>query len=205
MKSSLMYKNIPLYRITMNLLYGGKYKERFNRITQLIDEKDVRVMELCFGDTILAQYCRNNRKKWMGMDFNEGFVANARKKGFNAVRADLLDMTALPKSDICVMAGSLYHFAGYFDKIVSLMLDAAEKVIICEPTTNLAHRKGWVGWLARQFSNAGKGNENFRFTQESFLRLLDRLKKEFLFSYDVIDHYNRDTYVVIRRNSHEAH
>ena len=52
---SFIYRDLRIYRAAMSLLYGGQYKDRFRKITDLIPKQATSVFELCFEvDTISA-------------------------------------------------------------------------------------------------------------------------------------------------------
>jgi len=157
------------------------------------------VLELCFGDLVVAEYCRSHNKLWKGIDINPVFVSRAQTRGFDAQQTDIMGCETLPPSDVCIMIGSLYHFSGDLKRIFSLMLRSAPKIIISEPTTNLSHFRGPVGFLAKKCTNAGKGREEFRFTESSFSETLDKLSRELAFDYKMVNCSNRDTCAVIRR------
>ncbi len=108
-KVSLVYKNIYTYRFIMNILYGMKYVDRFSNIIKLINDSDVNIVELCFGDIYIAQYAKKTNKHWLGLDINDEFVDYAKKQGYNAINKNIIDAD-IPKNDICIMAGSLYYF-----------------------------------------------------------------------------------------------
>ncbi len=74
----------------MNVLYLGKYTERFDDIIKLIDPKKEKfITELCYGDVHIAEWCKANSVNWTGIDINQKFVYFAIKKGFNAICLDL--------------------------------------------------------------------------------------------------------------------
>lgn len=172
MKTSLIYCNIFCYRLVMNLLYQGRYEERFRDVADLLDEDDTRVVELCFGDTLLGEQCCGQGRDWTGFDINPCFVARAVRKNLDAIRADIREIDALPRSDVCIMVGSLYHFHGELETVLTRMLAAAPKVIISEPVVNLAAGRGPMAWLAKRMSDAGSGPEEFRFDQQSLTAAL---------------------------------
>jgi ubiquinone/menaquinone biosynthesis C-methylase UbiE len=66
----------------MNVLYLGKYKQRFAPIIDQIKmlPENSKILELCFGDIVIADHCKKNRLEWIGMDINESFVRQAQKK-----------------------------------------------------------------------------------------------------------------------------
>ncbi len=197
MKTSFIYKNVYIYRLIMNLLYKGKYAERFDSIRKLIDDKDVKVLELCFGDIFIADWCNTTGKKWVGIDINPTFVSYAKSKGFDARRVDLKKIKSLPHADICILVGSLYHFGDDIEQILSLMLNAAPKLIISEPIKNLSQQSGIVGHIARLSANAGTGQEKFRFTRETLLAEIRRLSKKLNYTYSLEKDFGRDLVMVI--------
>lgn len=183
----------------MNLLYSAKYSQRFKDIYSRISDSDSSVLDLCFGDIYIAKKCREQGKRWQGYDLNESFVKNAVKNGFDAEVKDLLKLEKLPKADVCIMSGSLYHFNDMLDDVLSKMLKCAPKIIISEPIKNISSQKGLPGKFAQIFTNAGKGSESFRFNEKSFRTMLDRYAEKFKFSYIVIS-VDRDILVEIKND-----
>jgi hypothetical protein len=183
---SFIYSNIYVYRFIMNLLYFGKYKRRFSAITALIENKDRKLVELCFGDIFIAAYCKKMSKTWVGYDINKSFVDHAVCKGFEAHTADLLSVESLPSADVCILSGSLYHFHDSMDQIFSLMMTCAPKIIISEPVRNITSRQGLIGKIAACLSNVGKGSEIFRYNYDSFIQNLDYYKKKYKFKYEIL-------------------
>jgi hypothetical protein len=183
---SFIYRHLRIYRIIMNLLYFGKYKKRFNDVIALFEKQDRTIVELCFGDIYIASHCRKTGKTWTGYDMNRSFVANAIGKGYCAYCGDVAALESLPPADVCVIVGSLYHFHDAMDKLLFLSLGSAPKIIISEPVRNLASRPGLIGKIAAVLSNAGKGQEQFRYNRESLLQMLDNFKKKYKFNYDIL-------------------
>ena len=191
---SLVYRNIYIYRIIMNILYGMKYKIRFDNINNLIRDKDKDIVELCFGDIYIAQYALITNRKWIGLDINESFVKYANSKNYKAINRDIL-VAEIPKNDVCIMIGSLYHFIDDIELVLRKMLESSNKIIISEPIKNLSNNK-YVGFFAKKLADAGRGDEEFRFTESSFIEVLDRYKNDLLFDYEVISK-DRDILVVL--------
>jgi hypothetical protein len=183
---SFIYRHILLYRIIMNLLYLGKYKKRFGDIIALFEKEDRIIVELCFGDIYIASHCRKTGKAWTGYDMNKSFVAHATNKGFSAEAVDVITMESLPPADVCIMAGSLYHFHDFMDKLFLLMLASTRKIIISEPVKNITSSHGMAGKIAACLSNAGKGREQFRFNHESLKEILDYYEKKYKFNYEIL-------------------
>lgn len=173
-KKSFVYRNIFIYRAIMNLLYLGNYKKRFEPVVEEIRSLPTgsRVLELCFGDILLADFCRKAGIQWTGLDINTDFVTSARKKGYSAHEADLTKLKELPTAELCVMMGSLYHFHGCAEALLGKMLKTSKAIVLSEPVANFSSRGGLIGLLARRGANAGKGNEVFRYNRETLMRLL---------------------------------
>jgi len=161
----------------MNMLYAGGYRGRFDHITENLMNltAGTRILELCFGDIYVAEYCKKKGLVWTGIDINNKFVTRARRLGYNAHQSDLVTLDELPKADVCIMAGSLYHFHPHHTfQILEKMVDAADRLIISEPVSNLSSRRGLIGFLAKRAASIGKGNEEFRY---NFPLLLATLKE----------------------------
>ncbi len=171
----------------MNVLYKGKYKKRSYDIINRIDDKNKKVLDLCFGDVIIAEECKKRNIEWIGFDINPYFAKYAQKKGFNASTQDIEKLSVFPKADICILSGSLYHFYPEIKLILAKMLDSSAKIIISEPIINLTSQKGIIGKIAGVLSNAGKGEESFRFTSESIKLTLSNLKEELNYDFKIID------------------
>jgi len=163
-KFSFIYKNIYIYRFVMNIIYFGKYNQRFKIVTNLLNPKnDKTIVELCFGDTLIAHWCKLNNLKWFGFDINYEFIKNARSKGYNANYKDILKLESLPKSDVVVLMGSLYQFNESLNDLINCVMNSTSKLIISEPISNLASKKNLIGYLAQRLTKVGKGNEKFRY------------------------------------------
>jgi len=200
-KVSLIYRNIWLYRMLMNILYTSGYKQRFEKVIGIIDHYKLKsVLELCFGDIYIAEYCKINDIEWTGIDLNQEFVDQAKRKGFNAKAADLLSMDILPKADACVIIGSLYHFHNNAHFVLSKMLKASDKIIISEPVKNLSDQNNLLGRIARRSANAGKGNEQFRYNESTLQQLLEEESKKLNFSFKIVDSYKKDSIITIEKN-----
>lgn len=186
----------------MNLIYSGNYFNRFKNIFKIIDDKKSKsLLELCFGDTIIADYCGKNNIFWKGLDLNQKFVDYAKAKGHDAVCKDVLFADSFNKVDICIICGSFYHFNN--DQRIQLlkkMFSASDTIIISEPIVNLSANKGIIGYIAKHSANAGKGNESFRFDKQSFITMLEETKQLFNFSYTISGFINKDIIVLLEKN-----
>ena len=185
----------------MNILYAGQYRKRFDPVIKAIKTfpAGIRVLELCFGDIYVADFCRKAGYSWTGLDINGHFVTMARGLGFDAREADLGGLRELPGAKVCVMMGSLYHFHSQSESLLSRMFESSETVILSEPISNLSTRKGLVGWLAKRAANAGKGHEVFRYDRETFLKMLNDNRKTVGFSIEVLEDRSRDMVVKLEK------
>ena len=173
---SLVYKNIVIYRVVMNILYSGKYIKRFEDIVETIDPgKEKSIIELCFGDIFIAEWCKQNKVNWLGFDMNDEFVNFALKKGFNAISMNIRLASKFPKADTFVISGSLYHFNDILDEFLLKIMNSCSRLIISEPVNTLTNRSGVIGKIAGQSANAGSGPEDFRFDKEKLINLLNEL------------------------------
>ena len=145
----------------------------------------------------IAQYAIKNNQLWIGYDINQNFI-DYTNEGDNAMNNDVILMDKFPKSDVCIMVESFYHFIGNIELILEKMLKSSNRVIISEPIKNLSNNKD-IGFLAKKSVNDGKGEENFMFTENSFLSTLDKYKSILSFNYKVIKK-DRDTLVVLKCN-----
>jgi hypothetical protein len=181
----------------MRLLYQGRYKQRFNQITPLL--KGENIVELCFGDIYIAEYCRQHQKNWLGLDINEAFVDYAIRKGFKARHANLKTIESLPTCDHCVIIGSLYHFYDVLEDTLAKMIKSASQVIISEPVINLTNRQDWIGRIAAKSARITESDETFRFTEKSLLEALQTVGRKLHFNVTIINRYGKDLIVVLSK------
>ncbi len=199
---SIIYQRVGIYRAVMNVLYGGKYKQRFKPVIDELSDLPMgsRVLELCFGDILIAAACKKAGYSWVGFDINTKFIEHAKKFGFDARYGDVLTLPALPKADVCIMLGSFYHFHKHPVDILGKMLDAAPAILFSEPVLNLSSQKGWLGFIAKRAGNAGNGDEAFRYNKHSFLNVLEDASKVLNFSIEEIGEFKKDIIIKIRRH-----
>jgi hypothetical protein len=183
---SFIYSNIHIYRLVMNILYKGKYEQRAKEVFSLFHQDVKNVTELCFGDIVLAALCKNKGIAWIGFDGNEDFVKYAQCNGYNSVCSNLPFIKLLPCSDVCVMMGSLYHFHGHEEEIISAMIKSAPVVIISEPVGNISSSKGILGRIARWASRTNSQSSGFRYTEKSLMTLFDNLSGKLRFRHSIV-------------------
>lgn len=176
----------------MQLLYKGQYHKRYKKLFPVLKAK--KITELCFGDTIVAQYCKENNIGWTGYDVNLPFVKNAQKNNFNAIQQDILKVEAFEKADICLIIGSLYHFHQSLELLLKKMFDCASVIIISEPIKNLTQSKGIIGKLAKGSTDIN-GQQNFRFNEQTLIQKLEELQLRLNFKIEVIEKFNKDIIV----------
>ncbi len=196
-KNSLIYSNIFFYRSVMNILYKGNYRRRFDGIFKLISGKSVT--ELCFGDTLVADYCKQHKIDWKGIDSNETFISRANKKGYKTELNDINALIYFPKADTCIISGSLYHFHKNIENLFSKLLECAPVIIISEPISNLSNHKGIIGKTAAISATVNGQKQNFRFTKESLLETLSNLSAKLNFNFKVVEQFEKDWIILINR------
>lgn len=196
-KTSLIYSNVFSYRLLMLLLYKGRYFRRFKHISRLISGKNVT--ELCFGDTILAEHCKKQGIHWTGIDTNKNFVERAIKKGYDARCEDIQAIDSFPLADNIIISGSLYHFHNDLESLFKKILDASPRIIISEPVINLSNNKGIIGKLAKASANINGKEQHFRYTEYSLKEALNILSKKLNFNYEVIEQFDKDLIIVIKK------
>ncbi len=182
----------------MNVLYLGGHRRRFHAVTALLEDirLNSRILELCFGDTYIADYCRGSGYRWEGLDINRQFVERAQKLGYDARYADLTMLEKLPQAEVCVMMGAFYHFHLQAERMLAQMFQAADTVVISEPVSNLASQKGLIGFLARRAANAGKGNEQFRYDQATLVALLQENRHRL--NYSIVSAQRRGKELIVK-------
>jgi Methyltransferase domain len=171
---SLIYSHIQLYRSAMNLLYLGGYRRRFRDVIDLFGEGVGTVCDLCFGDTVIADWCSAHGVRWTGVDLNPYFCARARKRGHQVIEGDLLSVP-LPPADVFVMAGSLYHFHDRIPALFDAVWEQTDRWILSEPVRNLSSGGGVVSRWAKRSANPGDRDATFRYTERT---LLDALREQ---------------------------
>ncbi len=184
---SIIYSNTKLYNLTMRLLYLGSYQERFNKIASEVGFGE-SVLELCFGDLYLFEnYLKTKNIKYLGFDINPNFISHAEKKKANVILADIM-IEPFPIVDTVIMQSSMYQFINDDEKLLKRMFEAArKKVIVAEPVRNLAQSKNKIiSFLAKNFVNAGTGQNGLRYEKESFFLLFDKFIKD---NFELIDSF----------------
>lgn len=199
MRQSLIYKNIPLYRFLMSILYKGRYYKRYTAVCKLIEGK--KVTELCFGDTVIASYCRKNGIEWTGYDINPNFIKRAAAKGFHVIPGNIKAMKSFASADVCVICGSLYHFHKELPALFEKMLAAAPLILLSEPVSNLSDSKGIIGKLAKASANVNGQQQGFRYNEVTLTAALDKLKQQFNFTYSIEGRVAKDLIIRIRKHA----
>ena len=185
----------------MNILYAGGYRKRFKKVVvSMTSYKPSSVLELCFGDLFIAEYCAKNNINWIGVDMNNYFVSLGKKKNYNVYNADISALAELPTSEMCVIIGSLYHFKNEINILLTKMLQSTATIIVSEPIKNMTNSNNLFGWIARKSANTGKGDVSFRYTESTFLEMLKCESMKLNFSYTIVDYYKKDIIISIKKN-----
>jgi len=182
----------------MNLLYFGGYKSRFKLLFKYIIQSK-SVLEICFGDIIIADFCRKNNILWTGYDINESFVNYAKIRGYNAVQSDVKEVEVLPVNDLCIISGSLYHFAEKTDLFFIKILNSSKRIIISEPVKNLSDNRGLIGFIAKHSANSGKGYKKFRYTEKTIIEMIEQQKIKHRFDYKILYKFRKDLIIEITK------
>ena len=201
---SWIYKRIWIYRLIMNFLYSGRYRQRFQDIINVIAPEDHRIIELCFGDIYIAEYCKKSLRQWTGYDINDEFVNYALKRGHHAVSADILSLKKLPRADVLIFAGSLYHFNENLHHIWQLMTSCTTKIILSEPIKNITSTKNVIGRIGARASAVRNGAEAFRYERDSLIEMLEYFKKPYNFTYEIVSE-KKDILIIIHERHQRRH
>jgi hypothetical protein len=181
----------------MELLYLGRYRARFFPVCRLI--RGESVTELCFGDTLIADFCRKKKILWTGLDINVNFVRHALSLGHNAVAQDISKVSHFPKADTLIMCGALYHFHDELEHMFSRMLEASPYIIISEPVINLSAGNGIIGKLAKGSAGIQGEEHDFRFNEQMLLHRLKELSEKLNFKFSKHERFSKDLIIVIER------
>lgn len=190
---SPIYWHPTLYRLTLRALYGKALDDRFRTVLELIREVgEATLLDVCCGDGAIARHLPAN-VRYIPADGNATFVESLRERGYPAVWLDVRD-DALPKADIVLMMGSLYHFAPYEARIVEKLRAAAgRRLIIVEPHVNWSAKGGVLGRFAQWMSDPGIARSNLGRLGERELQALSdathptrvlELEREWILVYD---------------------
>ncbi len=197
--NGIVYENLMIYRLLMNLLYTGSYRKRFYPITDALKKKAVSsVTELCFGDLVIAEFCKSEGISWKGYDLNAGFVKHACKKGFNAEVADVVSTGSFPEAGAYVVAGSLYHFTvPELEELLLKILSKSKILLISEPVKNLSDEDSITGRLAGYLSRTSRKEKVFRYNTTSLLQTMEKLSVKLKFRYTPIAQIKKDMVLLI--------
>ncbi|MCE3277969.1 MAG: hypothetical protein K0S44_160 [Bacteroidetes bacterium] len=181
----------------MNLLYKGEYLKRFKAVIKLLKEKNA--IELCFGDTYIADHCFKNKISWKGYDINAGFVEHAKSKGYNAELSDLNTIPGLEKAEVCIITGSLYHFHSGLEALIKKMFESAPRILISEPVINLSDQTGIIGKLAKRSASVKGKEQEFRYTETTLIKELESLSNKLNFTFTIRDRISKDIIIELNK------
>lgn len=186
----------------MQVLYGGKYYQRFVPVKKIIAEKKCKsVIEICFGDTVMAEFCSENSIRWRGIDRNEKFVNRAKKLGYDARCEKISIGMNWEESECYLLIGSLYHFKDQSADLLKDLLHSTPLLIINEPVSNVSSGKGFSAKLGAKLSNVGDGPESFRYTKKSLEEMVAGICKNLPYNYYIADESKKDITIVLERKS----
>lgn len=170
---SPIYWHPFLYELSIRLLYGRHYNERFFAVAQYVNEGE-SVVDICAGDCALHRYALKERgASYLACDINETFLFWAQRRNIKTKQLDVME-SGVPQADCVIMMGSLCQFIPNEKKVIEKMVAAAGRVvIITEPVRNWSQsRWGVLRWLGRFGSRLDSGEAPLRFTQETLTPVL---------------------------------
>ncbi len=181
---SLIYWHPAIYAFFIRLSYRNGYAKRYEAVKGLIEEGG-SVVDVCCGDCEIADFLKDKKVDYTGLDFNSHFVRAAKRRGIKSKIFNIYE-DEVPKADYVLIQGSLYQFIPRHAEILNKLYDAAGKfLIISEPIRSNAESKSrLVSFLAYFLNNPGDGTKRRRFDigslKEALVPFKDRIVKEFL-------------------------
>ena len=177
-KISFVYRNIFIYRLVLFFLYLGQYNRRYKTIIDQIDlNTDKLVVELCFGDVFVANWCKKKNISWIGFDINDAFIKYAELKKFDVQKKYIDEKTNFGQSDLIIVSGSLYHFKNNINIFLDNILRQTNKLIIQEPVFNWITIK-YLGNFIKTFTNVNGKEYDLRFTFDELKKIFNSLNKK---------------------------
>jgi trans-aconitate methyltransferase len=174
--TSLVYRTAVGYELLMRALYGRHYEDRMRSVAAEVPDRS-SVLELCCGPgTLYTRHLADRTSSYVGLDVNDRFVNELRRRGLDARVVDLArSQTPLPAADVVIMQASLYQFLPHPEQILDRMLAAARQlVIVSEPVRNLASsRHAVIRLLGRRAADPGVGGGEQRFTEQTLDELFE--------------------------------
>ena len=169
---SVNYHWLFIYKLALQLSFGGKYRERYIDVSMLIPD-NVHIVDYCCGDAeIYTSYLKHRDLEYLGLDFNDRFISALHTRGVPCRTFNIREGEPLV-SDYSLLMGSLYQFIPDHVELVNKVLRYTKRLIISEPVKNHAESGNWlIRKLAYLLNNPGDGVKRYRFTQESFKEFL---------------------------------
>lgn len=196
-KNSLLYRSLSHYRFGMKLLYLGRYEQRFDPVINAI--RGNSVVELCFGDHLIASACRKKGISWIGIDLLPAFVNAAIAKGFDARLGDLHELRQFPTADTFIICGSLYHFHDELPALLQSIFEHTSCLLISEPVVNLSQSNGFIGKLAKESATVNGKKQTFRYDENSLLHELKSIGSTIGVRIKVIDRNKKDLILLLEK------
>ena len=154
----------------------GKYFKDYQVVFSLIPNNSRKVVELCFGDTYLANICKKNQIDWTGYDISDYFVGKAKKDNFNAIKANLHEYKIDASCDVIIISRSLYQFKNILDLFFENLLKCSKNIIVCESLNSFGNSKNkYFRTIAKYLTHSGDSDHVFRYNEESILEDIDYL------------------------------
>lgn len=163
---SPIYWSPGLYRLTMWLLYGRVFQERYRVVADLIPT-GTKVVELCCGCGYLFEaFLRDRSIDYTGIDLLPSMLRRLRRLGAKVLSGDILELE-VPEGDVCVMLGSLYHFHPREMEVLRLMARSSLAILL-EPVENISDQGHPLFRLAgRYLSYIQRTSSSYRLTSKT--------------------------------------
>ena len=152
MKYGWIYYHPLIYDLFCILRYGRTYQERYSPIYSIVDENS-SFLDICAGTSNLYETLRKKKVSYTAVEINPKTVNYLRKRNFNVLQGDLLEMI-LPSSDYVFMGASLYQFYNCEEDVIKKLRNTAQKkVILVEPIDRFVKFKhAKLKWISRSAS-----------------------------------------------------
>ncbi|MDP8242969.1 MAG: class I SAM-dependent methyltransferase [Candidatus Hinthialibacter antarcticus] len=170
---SPIYWHPFLYELSIRLLYGRRYHERYHAVATWVQPGE-SVTDVCAGDCAVFRYALQEKNiRYLACDLNHTFLQWAQRRNIQTQSLNVLE-DEIPAADCIIMMGSLCQFIPNEKAVIEKMIASARRcVILTEPVRNWSNSE-WaiVRWLGRFASRLDSGEAPLRFTQSTLTPVL---------------------------------
>jgi SAM-dependent methyltransferase len=129
---SIMYRSPRIYNAFVKLVHGDSLEQRFLIISEEIGESK-NVLDLGCGTALLNSYLETG-SEYEGWDLNDKFVSYCQKMHLNVHKKNVFDVGERKHQwDVIVMCDLLHHVVPNHEKLLTMAIESARKVIVSEP------------------------------------------------------------------------